>query len=228
MSTSAAEFSTLYLVTRETIDYHNDPSGGLHGTEKIGTFSSLEEANEVARTNLHKEWDKDYFESYEVKEEDGFVTVTAGCPEGEEMIVRVEEVRKKISSGPKYSKSKVYTVTRQIIDHRHDRDGSFYCNDIAGAFSSRREANEAALTNLLNQWGRDFFSYYDVQKMGGLVSVTALCPDGKEMRVTVEEHQLQEGPDEESQEESSQEESSEDSDEESSSECSDDDDDEEY
>jgi hypothetical protein len=70
---------TMYIVTRETIDYHNDPRGGLQDTDIVGIFSSRNEANKVARTDLLNEWSMDFFESYEVEEEDGFVTVTATC-----------------------------------------------------------------------------------------------------------------------------------------------------
>src|SRR5271168_3765684 len=53
---------TMYIVTRETIDYHNDPRGGLHDTAIVGTFSSRNAANKVARTDLLNSWNRDFFE----------------------------------------------------------------------------------------------------------------------------------------------------------------------
>src|SRR5271170_551820 len=82
---------TMYIVTRETIDYHNDPRGGLQDKDIVGIFPSRNKANKAARADLLNEWNMDFFESYEVDEEDGLVTVTAVCPEGEEMTVTVEE-----------------------------------------------------------------------------------------------------------------------------------------
>src|SRR6266516_1871552 len=72
---------TTYIVTRKTTDYHNDFRGGLQDTAIVGTFSSRNEANKAARTNLLNNWNADFFESYEVEEEDGLITVRAICPE---------------------------------------------------------------------------------------------------------------------------------------------------
>jgi hypothetical protein len=195
----------MYIVTRETIDYHNNPRGGLHDTAIFGTFSSRNEANKAARTNLLNDWDMDFFESYEVEEEDGLVTVRASCPEGEEMTVKVEKARNKMLPGPKSSKSamrKVYHVTRETIDYHNDCHGDIQDTALVGTFFSRKEANQAARTDLLNDWDKDFFESYEVEEEDGLVKVTAVCPEGEEMTVTVEEGRLNEGSDEESDEES--------------------------
>jgi hypothetical protein len=195
----------MYIVTRETIDYHNDPHGGLHDNDIVGIFSSRNEANKAARTDLLNEWDMDFFESYEVEEEDGLVTVTAICPEGEEMTVTVKEAPNKMSLGPKKSSKltmrKVYYVTRESIDYHNDCHGGIHDTDVVGTFFSREEANQAARTDLLNDWNMDFFVSYEVEEEDGFVKVTAVCPEGEEMTVTVEEGQLDEGPDEESVEE---------------------------
>lgn len=188
----------MYVVSRETIDYHNDPSGGLHDTEIIGTFSSRHEANKVARTNLLNEWDEDFFETYDIEEENGLVTVTATCPEGEEMTVTVEKVRTKMSRGPPPKSSepdaqKVYIVKRETIDYHNDPDGGVHYTKIVGTFSSRKEANQAARKDLLNSWDKSVFESYDVEEENGLVTVTATFPEGEEMTVTVEESQLSEG-----------------------------------
>ena len=195
----------MYIVTRETIDYHNDPRGGMQDNDVVGIFSSRNEANKAARTDLLNEWNMDFFESYEVEEEDGLVTVTAVCPEGEEMTVTVKEAPNKMSLGPKKSSKsgmrKVYYVTRETIDYHNDYNGGIQETDVVGTFFSRKEANQAARTDLLNDWDRDFFESYEVEEEDGLVKVTAVCPEGEEMTVTVEEGQLDEGSDEESVEE---------------------------
>src|SRR5271154_710812 len=196
---------TMYIVTRETIDYHNDPRGGLQDNDIVGIFPSRNKANKAARADLLNEWNMDFFESYEVEEEDGLVTVTAICPEGEEMTVTVKEAPNKMSLGPKkFSKSaarKVYYVTRESIDYHNDRHGSIQDTAVVGTFFSRKEANQAARADLLNEWNMDFFESYEVEEEDGLVKVTAVCPEGEEMTVTVEEGQLDEGHDEESDEE---------------------------
>jgi len=147
----------------------------------------------------------DFFESYEVEEEDGLVTVTAICPEGEEMTVTVEEAPNKMSLGPKKSSKsamrKVYHVTRETIDYHNDSRGGIQDTAVVGTFFSRKEANQAARADLLNEWNMDFFESYEVEEEDGLVKVTAVCPEGEEMTVTVEEGQLDEGHDEESDEE---------------------------
>jgi len=209
----------MYIVTRETIDFHNDPRGGLQDTAVVGIFSSRNEANKVARTDLLNDWNMDFFESYEVEEEDGFVTVTATCPEGEEMTVTVKEAPNKMSLGAKKSSKstmrKVYYVTRESIDYHNDPNGGIQDTDVVGTFFSRKEANQAARADLLNDWNMDFFESYEVEEEDGLVKVTAICPEGEEMTVTVEEGQLDEGSDEESDEsdEGPDEESDEESDE---------------
>jgi hypothetical protein len=199
----------MYIVTRETIDYHNDPHGGLHDTAIVGTFSSRNEANKAARTDLLNDWNMDFFESYEVEEEDGLVTVSAICPEGEEMTVTVEEARNTMPLGPKKSSKpsksamrKVYNVTRTTIDYHNDCYGGIQDTAVVGTFFSRKEANQAARTDLLNDWAEDFFESYEVEEEDGLVTVMAVCPEGEEMTVTVEESQLNEGSAEESDEES--------------------------
>src|ERR1700731_1784182 len=47
---------TMYIVTREKIDYHNDPRGGIHDNDIVGIFSSRNEANKVARKDLLNDW----------------------------------------------------------------------------------------------------------------------------------------------------------------------------
>ena len=133
----------MYIVTRETIDYHNDPRGGLHDNDVVGIFSSRNEANKAAQADLLNEWNMDFFESYEVEEEDGLVTVTAVCPEGEEMTVTVKEAPNKMSLGPKKSSKsgmrKVYYVTRETIDYHNDYNGGIQDTDVVGTFFSRKK-----------------------------------------------------------------------------------------
>jgi len=196
----------MYIVTRETIDYHNDPHGGLQDTATVGIFSSRNEANKTARTDLLNDWNVGFFESYEIEEEDGLVTVTAICPEGEEMTVTVKEAPNKMSLGPKKSSEsatrKVYYVTRETIDYHNDPRGGLQDTAVVGTFFSRKKANQAARADLLNDWNMDFFESYETEEEDGLVTVTAICPEGEEMTVTVEEGQLDERSDEESDEES--------------------------
>lgn len=197
---------TTYIVTRETIDYHNDRHGGLQDTYVVGFFSSRNEANKAARADLLNEWSIDFFESYEIEEDDGLVTVTAICPEGEEMTVTVQEAPNKMAVGAKKSSKstmqKVYYVTRKTIDYHNDYHGGIQDTAVVGTFSSRKEANEVARKDLLNDWNMDFFESYEVEEEDGLVQVTALCPEGEEMTVTVKEGHLDEEPDEEPEEES--------------------------
>ena len=198
---------TTYIVTRETIDYHNDRHGGLRDTDVVGIFSSRNEANKAARADLLSEWDEDFFESYEVEEgDDGLVAITAICPEGEEMTVTVQEAPNKISLGPKkISESampKVYHVTRKTIDYHNDYHGGIQDTAIVGTFPTRKEANQVARADLLSEWSMDFFESYEVEEEDGLVQVKAICPEGEEMTVTVKEGQLDEEPDKESGEES--------------------------
>nr|OBT79663.1 hypothetical protein VF21_01264 [Pseudogymnoascus sp. 05NY08] len=81
----------VYHVSRHTIDYHNDPNGGMQYTVIKGTFLSLLKANECARRDLLDEWDEDFFEEYEETVHNGMVTIKTSCPEGEEMTVNVEK-----------------------------------------------------------------------------------------------------------------------------------------
>ena len=206
-------------MTRETIDYHNDRHGGLQDTSVVGIFSSRNEANKAARADLLNEWSIDFFETYEVEEDDGLVVVTAICPEGEEMTVTVQETPNKMSLGAKKSSKsttrKVYHVIRKTIDYHHDEHGGIQDTAVVGTFFSRKEANQVARTDLLKDWDRDFFESYEVEEEDGFVQVTAICPEGEEMTVTVEEGQLDEGSDKESEvsDEGSDEESDEESDE---------------
>ena len=180
-------------MTRQTIDHNKDPNGSLRDTSKIGTFSSLDEANQAARADLLNTRDKDLFKSYEVRDENGFVKVTASCPEGEEMRVIVEEVRSKRSPCPpkssKAAERNVYCITLKAIDYQINPCGIIYNNDIIGVSPSLKYANDYARTELLNRWGHDFFNSYEIEKKDGLIRVTALCPEGEEMRVVVEELQ---------------------------------------
>ncbi|OBT89597.1 hypothetical protein VE02_01740 [Pseudogymnoascus sp. 03VT05] len=81
----------VYHVSRHTIDYHNDPEGGMQYTAIKGAFLSLMKANECARRDLLDEWDEDFFEEYEETVHDGMVTIKTSCLEGEEMTVSVEK-----------------------------------------------------------------------------------------------------------------------------------------
>ena len=74
---SKSTIRKVYHVTRETIDCYEDNKD----TAVVGTFFSRKKANLAARTDLLNDWDMDFFESYEVEEEDGLVKVTAVCPE---------------------------------------------------------------------------------------------------------------------------------------------------
>ncbi|KFY16763.1 hypothetical protein V492_01102 [Pseudogymnoascus sp. VKM F-4246] len=77
---------TVYHVTRHTVDYHHDPDGGLQDTMIMGTYLSLEMANEAARRDLVDEWGDDHFPEYEETVINGMVSISAGFPEGEEDI----------------------------------------------------------------------------------------------------------------------------------------------
>lgn len=153
----------------------------------------MDEANQAARADLLNTRDKDLFKSYEVRDENGFVKVTASCPEGEEMRVIVEEVRSKRSPCPpkssKAAERNVYCITLKAIDYQINPCGIIYNNDIIGVSPSLKYANDYARTELLNRWGHDFFNSYEIEKKDGLIRVTALCPEGEEMRVVVEELQ---------------------------------------
>jgi hypothetical protein len=178
----------LYIVTRETIDCHNY-NGGFDGVEIRGTFLSLRKANEAAREDLLNEWDEDSFEEYEVDERNGMVIVTATCPEGEIMTVRVAETRKRVHLKPKHSdklaSQKVYHVKRETTNEYND------CGmEIRGTYSSLCEANKAARKDLLSEWGDDYFEEYRVKEEDGMVTVEATCPEGEVMTVTVEEMHL--------------------------------------
>ena len=84
----------LYQVISSTVDYHNDPSGGAQESEIVGTFDTLEEANEEAREHLLNTWDRDFFDEYEEEvDNDGLVSIHALCPEGETMDVEVVRAR---------------------------------------------------------------------------------------------------------------------------------------
>src|SRR5690242_15195994 len=85
-----AKQKTLYHVLRETIDYHNDPNGGLQDTEIRGTFTSLLDANDAVRNDLLSDWGRDFFTEYEEDIEDGMLKIHSICPEGEEMNVYID------------------------------------------------------------------------------------------------------------------------------------------
>jgi hypothetical protein len=82
----------VFVVTVETVDYHNDPSGASVWTEVRGVHTTKAGANASAKGLLLSEWDRDFFETYEEsKDEKGNVAIEALCPEGETMKVEVSE-----------------------------------------------------------------------------------------------------------------------------------------
>ncbi|KFY96161.1 hypothetical protein V500_02556 [Pseudogymnoascus sp. VKM F-4518 (FW-2643)] len=203
----------IYVVTRQIVDPYN-----CHDSHEIrGTFKSLAAANAAARKDLISDWDKDYFETYEIEEVSGMVHIVAACPEGKEMVVMVEKAEVKKGAAKKAADKTnaaennavknavknvtivvppppkeitMYQVTRHTIDYHHDYNGGLQDTDIQGSYLSRKKANAVARRNLLDDWDRDFFEEYEEEVVGGLVTITAVCPEGEEMTVSVVEGKL--------------------------------------
>ncbi|KAJ7492090.1 hypothetical protein FB451DRAFT_516184 [Mycena latifolia] len=151
----------IYHVIRHTDDQYKGDE-----TEIRGTYATLEEANAVAHVDLTKEWSMDFFETYEVEMDDGMVSVTAECPEGEIMSVYVERkaALNLLSGRAKEKKSavhhcepapaleNVWIIMQTDFAHHTDEEGS---SDIAcyTVYGSVREANEAARDALFNACG---------------------------------------------------------------------------
>lgn len=72
-------------------------------------------------------------------------------------------------------------------NNHNDCDGGTKDTAAVGTLFSREEANQAARTDLLNDWNMDSFVSYEVEEGDGLVGVTAVYLEGEEMMVTVEE-----------------------------------------
>ncbi|KAJ7664944.1 hypothetical protein B0H17DRAFT_1091287 [Mycena rosella] len=151
----------IYHVMRHTDDYHN---GGSE-TEIRGTYVTLKEANAAARVDLTKDWSMDFFDTYEVEVEDGMVSVTAECPEGEVMNVYVERkaapnlvgsrakgTKEKKAAEPVRALKEVWIIMQTDYAHHTDEEGR---SDIAcsTAYESVREANKAAREVLCDACG---------------------------------------------------------------------------
>ena len=139
-----AKQTTLYHVMRESIDYHNDPSGGSIDTEVRGSYTSLSEANEAARSDLLNEWGRDFFDEYEEEIEDGKVKVHCICPEGEEMNVFIEIKEAAIAQGVRNGidiLGNAYIVTQRDFEKASDKIGKMH---ILGVYCSQDSANSAA------------------------------------------------------------------------------------
>ena len=174
----------LYHVEINTIDYHNDPHGGIHSDEVIGTFDILEEANDAAREHLLDQWDEDWFEFYEEDEDDdGLLTITAICPEEEEMEVTVTAEESSIDLANAH---RLYQVISSTVDYHNDPDGDIEDRRIVGTFETLEEANEEAREYLLQSWDLSFFDEYDeTVDRDGMVTIQAVCPEGETMDVQV-------------------------------------------
>ncbi|KAJ6611471.1 hypothetical protein B0H10DRAFT_2056089 [Mycena sp. CBHHK59/15] len=146
----------IYHVMRHTEDHHN----GEH-TEIRGTYATLKEANAAARVDLTKD--------HEVEEEDGMVSVTAECPEGEIMTVYVEKKAapklvatlraskqgKTTAKNPPATVSplkEVWIIVQTDYAHHTDEEGR---SDVASsqAYEAVRDANFAARDALLDACG---------------------------------------------------------------------------
>ncbi|KFY10328.1 hypothetical protein V491_07704 [Pseudogymnoascus sp. VKM F-3775] len=183
--TSKPAEQQLYIVTRET----NDPEGTHDNHEVVGSFKTLAAANAAARDDLIRGWGRDYFDTYEASEVDGMAHVIATCPDGEEMVVMVEKSVKKVSPPPKAVKQHTYTVTRETIDPYHCHDNL----EIIGTYDSLAAANSVARSNMVDEWGTDYFETFEVDEVDGMVRVDAMCPDGENMIVLVEETDVKTG-----------------------------------
>ncbi|KAJ7455921.1 hypothetical protein B0H11DRAFT_2066292 [Mycena galericulata] len=148
----------IYHVMRHTDDGHN---GG--DTEIRGSYATLKEANAAARVDLTREWSPSFFDSHEIEVEDGMVSVTAECPEGEIMNVYIEKTeapgrsKEKKLAAPKSqatSLKEVWIIVQTDFEHHTDEEGR---SDIAvgTVYESLREANEAARYVLFETCGAE-------------------------------------------------------------------------
>lgn len=79
-----------------------------------GTYSTLVEANAAAERDLLEEWDRDFFDPYEItRDEDGLVTVNAVAMEGETFTVRVVKVGTEES--PLQDSKEVFIVSKTVF-----------------------------------------------------------------------------------------------------------------
>ncbi|KAJ7110358.1 hypothetical protein C8R43DRAFT_165558 [Mycena crocata] len=155
---SSSNDAYLYHVMR-----HTDESYGGGETEIRGTYMTLEEANAAARVDLTKEWDLDFFNTYEVEEEEGMVSVTAECPEGETMSVYIDKKaapnvvgsskeKKSARSKPPRELKEVWIIMQTDFEHHTDEEGR---SDLASgsAYESLQDANQAAREALFEACG---------------------------------------------------------------------------
>lgn len=181
-----------YTVTRESIGPYY-PGGDV---EVLGTYETLDDANEVARNDLTEGWGDSYFEDLEVEEVDGMVRVDAMCPDGERVAVRIEKnlvkksdmakeaaARKPVDETPRLIM--VYHVIYEMIDYHNDPNGGAREKSVKGTYVSLEKANEAARKELFYEWDRDFFEEYDEEVDHGMVTIDATCPEGEQMSVYV-------------------------------------------
>ncbi|KAJ7292741.1 hypothetical protein C8J57DRAFT_1266934 [Mycena rebaudengoi] len=165
----------LYHVMRHTNDQHN---GGEH-TEIRGTYTTLREANSAARVDLTKSWALDFFESHEVEVEDGMVTVTGHCPEGEIMTVYIEKKpvpagsrapmqakaapKKTAAASVRSDLKEVWIIIQTDFEHHTDEEGR---SDVASemAYESVQDANRAARYVLMDACGvEDDDEWHDIE-----------------------------------------------------------------
>lgn len=105
-----------------------------------GTYPTLAEANAAAERNLLKEWDRDFFPTYDVtRDAEGLVTVNAIALEGETFTVRVVKVE--TDATPLQDSTEVFIIAKTVfIDDDYTKPAG---KEIIGVCQSMTGAGKA-------------------------------------------------------------------------------------
>lgn len=197
---------TLYTIKTTLTDYHHDPSGALTQVQIAGTYTSLSEAKEAAKTALYTlGYSKEDVPTYEIKSPsaaeswpygDG-VLVHAVAPSKEEFVVEIETLPNvlKINSDGNSSKvaEKLFYVLQTTIHYDVDASGAKRETTIEGIYLSRPDAIKAAKSTLLEPGVVEKKSFakwdeYNGQKdwsFGENVFVHTVSDNGQNVEVSV-------------------------------------------
>jgi len=199
---------TLYTIKATLTDYHHDKSGALQEVQIAGTYTSLSEAKEVAKTTLYKlGYSHEDLTTYEVKSSSNVETwaygdgvlVHAIAPSNEKFIVEIETTPNVYKTQPSGTTShiteKLSYVLQTTIHYDIDASGAKRQTTIEGIYTSRAHAIKAAKKALLEDGviEKESFAEWDENSgqkdwtFGENVYVHAVAENGQNYEVSVVE-----------------------------------------
>ena len=179
----AVEQQSYVVLRRSNTDEVKDILGP---SEIVGTYKTLADANAAARDYFTKGPGREYFKICEVKEVHGKVQVFSKSHDGYQdvgvFVHKNTASPSKVAAPLNPDAQYTYTVIRETLDPYKGHDNL----EILGAYDTLAAANEVARNNMIEKWGRDYFTKFEVSEIRGMVRVNARCPDGEGMYVRVD------------------------------------------